>query len=306
MNTTKIEWTERSWNPITGCSPVSDGCRNCYARRMAKRLRGRAGYPSNDPFRVTFHPDRLEEPLRMRKPRKIFVCSMGDLFHPGVPDEWIDQVFAIMALCPNHTFQVLTKRAERMAKYFGEAESGKRKLADAACYGMSLGFFGAAAVASAVKNWPLPNVWAGVSAENQATADERIPHLLNTPAAVRFVSVEPMLGPVDITRWIWQNSLDGSPAPKADPVLHWVIVGGETGPGARPMHPDWVRSLRDQCKVAGVPFFFKQWGDWATRGRAYIHTFRDVPSGYGDHHRMFHVGKKAAGNVLDGQRWEEK
>ena len=285
MNKTEISWTDYSWNPVTGCTPVSAGCRNCYARKMSKRLRGRFGYPADDPFRVTFHPDKLEDPLRMRKPRMIFTCSMGDLFHEDVPDEWIDQVFAVMALCPQHSFQVLTKRPERMARYFGEAASGQRKLADAACYGMSLGFFAAAAVAGGVKNWPLPNVWAGVSVEDQATADERIPHLLNTPAAVRFVSCEPLLGPVDIDLAMY------GPGPRAgmncfghtdgfgyEALLHWIICGTESGPRRRPAKTEWIRNLRDQSITAGVPFFLKQ---------------REVD------------GRVVKMPMLDGEKWEQ-
>lgn len=260
MNETKIEWTEKSWNPLSGCSPVSEGCRNCYARRMAQRLRGRAGYPADDLFRVTFHPNRLEEPLRMRKPRRIFVCSMGDLFHPDVPDEWIDQVFAVMALCSQHTFQVLTKRPGRMAEYLRGGREGDIDLWGGRWPSAMHIIVGE----SSPTAFPLRNVWIGTSIEDQRTADVRISHLLRTPAAVRFVSVEPMLGPVDLIRAglrpAWKAERGTPPMRPLGTNIDWVICGGETGPGARPMHPDWPRSLRDQCQAAGVPFFFKKMG----------------------------------------------
>lgn len=304
MNDTNIPWTDYTWNPFSGCSPVSEGCRNCYARRMSKRLRGRAGYPADDPFRVTFHPNCLEEPLRMRKPRRIFVCSMGDLFHPDVPDERIDQVFAVMALCPQHVFQVLTKRPERMAQWVRNERSLHVVLQHWKNSRQGL------------NTWPLPNVWAGVSAENQATADERIPHLLNTPAAVRFVSCEPLLGPVDLDGiWGYPGSADSEMLENWP--IHWIICGGESGPGARPIHPDWVRDLRDQCKAARVPFFFKQWGEWVEfiangplpencsfvgiDGSVRLGDCEDIDRDV----CMGRVGKKAAGNLLDGERWEQ-
>lgn len=291
MSATKIEWTDATWNPVTGCSPVSAGCRNCYAARMAKRLRGRAGYPADDPFRVTLHPDKLDAPLHWRKPRRVFVCSMGDLFHDDVPFDFLDQIFAVMALTPQHTYQLLTKRPERMKAYLLHIQPENEATGMPALdryervwseMTRSLGGYNY----SKPEGWPLPNVWEGITAENQETADERIPVLLQTPAAVRFVSVEPMLGPVDVSPYLEGSCLprehdyDDSPVgyvpcavcdgfmplheSEHRPGLDWVIVGGETGPGARPMHPDWVRKVRDDCQAAGVPFFFKGWGAWAT------------------------------------------
>ena len=255
MADTQIDWCDKVWNPVTGCSKVSTGCKNCYAERMAKRLAGRAGYPAENPFAVTLHPDRLNEPLRWRKPRRVFVCSMGDLFHADVPDGFIFRVWQTMAATPWHTYQVLTKRPERMAEFTG--------------------------VCAVMPPFALPNVWLGVSVEDQATADERIPHLLRCPAAVRFVSYEPALGPVDFDGdgyagpgWLrgWHTEAehdprcDGScsaghcpvPVQTENEKLDWIIAGGESGPHARPAHPDWFRSVRDQCKAAGVAFFMKQ------------------------------------------------
>lgn len=279
---TAIEWTDKTWNPVTGCDPVSEGCRNCYARRMAARLARRCGYPeAPDHFRVTLHPDRLADPLRWKEPCMVFVNSMGDLFHPDVPDGFIEQVLGVVALRPQHTFQVLTKRAQRMCEFMSN-HTGRDAL-------------------TGNRNYRLDNLWLGVSAENQATADERIPWLLKTPAAVRFVSCEPLLGPVDI----FSHLLDGRH--KWNPKLHWVIAGGETGPGARPMHPDWVRSLRNQCQDADVPFFFKGWGAW-------FPNWVDMPRddlNYERAHVMVEdmafcrVGQKAAGRLLDGREWGE-
>jgi protein gp37 len=225
---TRIEWCDETWNPVTGCAPISEGCDNCYAQRMANRLRGRYGYPAEKPFRVTWHADRLAKPERWRRPRRIFVCSMGDLFHGDVRVEWIDKMLAVMAECPQHTFMVLTKRAMNIeSKLYGEAPC--RFLGAGGC---------------------LPNLWLGVTAENQFRADKNVAELLKIPAALRFVSAEPLLGPVDlVSAGLRPMNID------------WVICGGETGPGARLVHPDWVRSLRDQCVAAGVPFFFKGWGD---------------------------------------------
>ena len=258
MATTKIEWADAVWNPITGCTTISEACDHCYAKRMANRLRGRYGYPAHWPFRVTFHPYRLSDPLKLKKSRRIFVCSMGDLFHEDVKKDWIDAVWSTMAEARQHTFQVLTKRPERMREYILDR---KRRGWKPDCN----------------------NIWLGVTAENQTRADERVPILLQIPAAVRFVSVEPMLGHINLQSFLAANELheiDGGPR------IDWVICGGETGPGARPVHPDWVRSLRDQCTSAGVPFFFKGWGDLDP---------------------VFHqrIGKKAAGRLLDGREWSE-
>jgi len=269
--TTKIQWTEETWNPIAGCSVVSPGCTNCYAmRRMAPRL---SKNPATPQYHGTVQPSKAGyvwtgkigiagdtaflKPLRTRKPTMFFVNSMSDLFHEGVPDEVIDRIFAIMALCPQHTFQVLTKRSARMRDYFSENErtgnfepmvrmiAAARAIRPDQPYNMT--------------EWPLPNVWLGVSIEDQTRADERIPDLLATPAAIRFISAEPLLGPVDLSRAVMLRPV--TEIYPGQPVLDWIIVGGESGKGARPMHPDWARSIRDQCAAAGVPYFFKQWGE---------------------------------------------
>jgi protein gp37 len=246
---------------------------------MANRLKGRYGYPKDDPFRVTFHPDRLEEPGKWRKPQRIFVCSMGDLFHKNVKIEWIDQVISEITYDYEHTFLILTKRPLIALNYFNNSFP-------------------------VTQDEVLPNLWIGVSIEDQKTADERIPILLQIPAAKRFVSVEPMLGPVDIKWAISRNRLDigagflergmFSPGMETLRPLDWVIAGGETGPGARPMHPDWVRSLRNQCQAAGVPFFFKHWGEYK--------EFIYAPTG---EKILLRVGKEKAGHLLDGKEYRE-
>ena len=290
---TPIEWTDATWNPVTGCSVVSPGCSNCYAMRLAgSRL---AAHPSRAgltvPSRagpvwtgqVRLNTQWLAEPLRWRRPRRIFVCAHGDLFHQAVPDGWIDQVFAAMALAPRHAFQLLTKRPERMRDYLAGLPDALGRLAvtlvphpafpDAPRPLSSL-------LDLSVFTRPLPNVWAGVSVETAGWAAERLPHLRDTPAALRWVSAEPLLGPVDLRPWlIGPGRLD------------WVVAGGESGRGARPMHPDWVRALRDQCADAGVPFLFKQWGAhaWAVATEGDPATL--APS---------QVGKSVAGRTLDG------
>ena len=267
---TKIEWTDCTWNPVRGCSRVSEGCRNCYAERVAARFSGEgerfhgfaerrdsdlnAGGGSKPRWtgRVELIESKLTEPLRWRKPRRVFVNSMSDLFHEALPDEAIDRVFAVMALAPQHTFQVLTKRPERMREYVKRLPllhlppiaSGRGCDTDALYDQAYL----------ALRSGALPNVWLGVSVEDQKTADERIPKLLSTPAAVRFVSYEPALGPVDFN--LDQFVPFSAPTPKID----WIIVGGESGPGARPIDVAWVRSVVAQCKEAGVACFVKQLG----------------------------------------------
>lgn len=290
----RIEWTDATWSPVTGCAPISEGCQNCYARRMANRLRGRCGYPADDPFRVTLHPERLEEPLKWKKPRRVFVCSMGDLFHEDVPFEFVDDVFLIINACPEHTFIILTKRPDRMKQYFDHDYKVTEHIRS---FGLD------------IPNEPHSNVWLGVTAENQQRADERIPILLQIPAAVRFVSVEPMLGPVDLSYYLPRKPIKDC----SDEMLpyynahgfNWVVCGGETGPGARPIHPDWVRSLVLQCKNAGVPFFFKQHGEWLheTQGIDFHegHKYYVWP----DESMSFRVGKKQAGRFLDGRTWDE-
>ncbi len=313
MNKTKIEWTDATWNPVTGCTPVSEGCANCYAKRMATRLAGRCGYPKDEPFAVTLHPDRLDQPLHWKKPRMIFVCSMGDLFHEDVPSclldipfDFVNQVFAIAAMCPQHTFQILTKRPERMLEYLttwpNPREVEDRR--DAVEIRMNSEHELSHQRYWVIDTWPLPNIWLGVTCENQAAADERIPLLLQCPAAVRFVSIEPMLEAVDVSPYVGPysclncryiggdppiercdnceaeiNSDTGCPdcgdvgyfeecphcgssdydhARGEEALLDWVIVGSETGPGARPMDAQWARSVRDQCQAAGVAYFMKK------------------------------------------------
>lgn len=247
---TKISWTDASWNPVSGCAKVSAGCKHCYAEREWGRLQHLENYAGRAFTDVRCHPERLDQPLRWKRPRKIFVNSMSDLFHEAVPDEFIDRVFAVMALARQHTFQVLTKRPERMLAYMTRLGKSAKLLDDAArTMGYTFEFNGQYLV-----KWPLPNVWLGVSIEDQPTADERVPLLLQTPAAVRWISAEPLLGPVDLSRWLAAN--DGGPH------IDWVVDGGESGPKARPMHLAWARSHRDQCAEAGVPYFFKQTGLW--------------------------------------------
>jgi protein gp37 len=218
---TGIAWTDTTWNPVTGCTKVSEGCRNCYASAIAGRFWGAREFTD-----VRTHADRLDAPLRWRKPRRVFVNSMSDLFHDAVPDEFIGRVFAVMGRAPQHTFQILTKRPERMQRF---CDWNRR-----------------------TGNPPLRNVWLGVSCEDQETADERVPLLLQVPAAVRFLSCEPLLGPIDL-RLRMEPQVHHAPNQ-----VDWVIVGGESGRGFRPMDLDWARSLREQCAAASVPFFFKQ------------------------------------------------
>ena len=343
---TNIEWTDASWNPVVGCSVTSPGCTNCYAMRSAARLERIAQAALDkakddgvsDPVipcahylgttqpskagpvwtgKLALAPDHiLTEPLAWRRPRRVFVNSMSDLFHESVPDAWIDRVFAVMALAPQHTFQVLTKRAKRMRAYmaapdrvwsvFAGAKANDPEYRDGArFYDEETPF-----------PWPLPNVWLGVSAEDQSRANDRIPDLLATPAAVRFVSAEPLIGPIDFDdlrpahnplrgdpfpltgRQVWPSArgyLDSANATAAfGPALDWVIVGGESGPGARPMHPQWARDIRDQCATANVPFFFKQWGLWGPSPAA------DAIETTGGRIKKF-CHKQNAGRRLDGR-----
>lgn len=316
---TTIEWTDETWNPTVGCTRVSPGCDNCYAIRVAARHLDESHYGlTTVPKRVTATkntapdwtgevrclPDRLETPLRWRKPRRVFVDSMSDLFHPAVPEAFIARVFAVMALTPQHTYQVLTKRPQRMAELLssGWSNHGVRSFESLAEH--HVGDWNS----DYEVHWPLKNVWLGVSVENQRYADLRIPHLLATPAAVRFLSCEPLLGPVDLRGMAapaWTRGMVGR-------IADWCIVGGESGPGARPMHPQWARDLRDQCTAAGVPFFFKQWGEWVPEGhsaygfgRSEPEPVERIPEGWGTYVPMQRVGKKAAGRELDGRTWDE-
>lgn len=235
----RIEWTEQTWNPVTGCTKVSPGCKNCYAETMARRLKamGASGYSQG--FKLALQPGRLNQPLERRKPTTWFVNSMSDLFHAGIPDGYIDQVFEVIRQTPQHTYQILTKRSERLPVYF------------------------------AARSVP-PNVWLGVSVENRKHGKPRIDDLRVVQAAIRFLSIEPLLedlGALDLSN------------------IHWVIVGGESGPKARPMKPEWARRIRQQCEEAGVAYFFKQWGTWGADGNKRT--------------------KHANGRNLDGQTWDE-
>ncbi len=317
----KIEWTGHTWNPIVGCTILSPGCTNCYAMKDACRKGFNPKVPHYHGLTklVNGHPvwtgdlhqapeSVLLAPLKRKKPTTYFVNSMSDLFHESIPDEWIDKIFAVMALCPQHTFQVLTKRAGRMRSY---VENARRRVIK---NGNSVEIhtpkaYHASTVVGGEKLWPLPNVWLGVSAERQKEADERVPHLLRTPAAVRFISAEPLLNPIDLRGYMKWLTRPGN-------AIDWVIVGGESGLRARPMHPDWARSLRDQCSRAGVAFFFKQWGSWlpleedaSTWGREWFLISRDgvddIPDGrvpmYDEgEYAARRVGKKNAGRLLDG------
>lgn len=277
--TSAIEWTDATWNAIRGCVKVSPGCANCYAEAFAERFRGVPGHPYEQGFDLRLVPEKLTDPLRWTKPRRIFVNSMSDLFQDGVPDEYIDQVFAVMALSPRHTFQVLTKRADRMRAYIGVRREGGRNqivfdaMQDRAraegrsAWGIDF-------------TWPLPNVWLGVSVENQHFAEERIPDLLQTPAAVRFISAEPLLGPLDLDLEWLAPFKETDASLNRTPRLDWVIVGGESGRGARPLAVEWVRSIVKQCKSAGVPVFVKQLGASPSESRdtGQVHNPMSLPT----------------------------
>lgn len=331
-----IEWTDSTWNPITGCSVVSPGCTNCYAMKLAgtrlKHTPSRIGLTDMSKAgpvwngKVRFNENMLDQPLRWRKPRMIFVCAHGDLFHENVPDEWIDQVFAVMALTQQHTFQVLTKRPERMLKYMtGQYRSA---MVEGNAQRIYHGRTGDDPSMWLAVNLPLPNVWIGVSVENQETADERIPLLMKTPAAIRWLSCEPLLGLVDLQLGGCDHKYYSCTDIGCWSGLDWIVAGGESQTGARPSHPDWFRSLRDGCAEADIPFFFKQWGEWYP-GELEIDDGGEIPSGWAafpdcEHdpnapdwegswkfHRfddgggMLRVGKKRAGSMLDGVEIKE-
>jgi protein gp37 len=331
---TSIEWTERTWNPIVGCTIATRGCTNCYAMRAAWRM-------ANNPQTPQYHstaklvngnpvwtgkmnraPKALLEPLKRRKPTTYFVNSMGDLFHEDIPDEWIDEVFAVMALCPQHTFQVLTKRAERMRDWCNRTKAGDFVGAPTheIAFNAEMERPGTINAESALRvqdqrfifhTWPLANVWLGVSTEDQKSADERIPLLLDTPAAIRFVSAEPLLGPVNLLVTDRHGhdicALRGIGVDPTDPdgpdefyrtnKLDWVIVGGESGPGARPMHPDWAVDLISQCKWAGVPVLFKQWGEHLPAQLWNTHA-APAPTIEHEGERYMKCGKKRAGRFI--------
>lgn len=305
---TKIEWADWVWNPVVGCTPVSEGCRNCYARLLherrhkafteGKKMPWLYARPFED---IQIIQERLLDPYGWRREnQKIFVNSVSDLFHPLVDWKVIDEIMRAIACTAwkNNQFLVLTKRPEVMFNYFKHAYRAENPK-------------------------PLRNLWLGVSVEDQKSADERIPWLLKTPAAVRFVSVEPMLGPVDLSQWMQKIQM-GVASPEAHPArnpentpglrdgyLNWVICGGETGKEARPMNPEWARSLRDQCVAAGVPFFFKGWGEWlrsdADPKAQFICTVEShkVPKAFGDDFLYFRVGRGKSGRSIDGREWSE-
>lgn len=316
----RIEWTDATWNPLVAyrgdkrgwhCEKISPACDHCYAASMNKRSDGLVGigtglnYAPDSRAKLRFEIDEktLRAPEKWRRPRRVFPCSMTDIFGGWHSDEQLDRVFAEMALCRNHTFQVLTKRIDRAHQYLSTPDRAKR-------IGRVFGV------------WPLPNVWLGVTAENQQLADERIPLLLRTPAAVRFLSAEPLLGPIDLDRCYREHGPDGL-CDHEDSGLDWVITGGESGPGARPSHPDWFRSLRDQCVAAGVPFFFKQWGEFGPdkpmpnkRWSVIDYEGNHAPQTTAWNGKtgewsetnevyMYPVGKAAAGRKLDGVEWSQ-
>ena len=234
-----IEWTEQTWNPTTGCTKISPGCKHCYAEVMARRLCAMSASGYENGFDLTLHPARLEQPLRRKKPTVYFVNSMSDLFHEDIPNEFLDRVFAVIRQTPHHTYQILTKRADRLPQYFAHRSCPQ-------------------------------NVWLGVSVEDRNYGIPRIADLRRIDARVRFLSVEPLLedlGNIDLTG------------------IHWVIVGGESGPKARPMHEDWVTRVKEQTDAAGAAFFFKQWGGWGVDG--------------------VRRHKKANGRLFRGRTWDD-
>lgn len=319
---TKIEWTDATWNVVNGCSVVSPGCKHCYAMKQAHRFPVRQGLTQKTAGgmvwtgEIRFNEALLDQPLRWKRPRKIFVCAHGDLFHEKVPIEWIAKVFNVMAEAPQHIFQVLTKRPDRLRQIMNGPKH----------HGLW-----------SHKLWHrsvLPNVWLGTSVEDQQRANERIPLLLDTPAAVRWLSMEPLLGPIDLIHVEDSTVFPGTsvsaltgwggwdyprPGPQSGlPSIDWVVLGGESGPGARPMHPDWARSIRNQCREAQVPFLFKQWGEWVPSGEASVdvgrHSMEELRF-YPDRNvwdgtmsaaqvalpdTMNRVGKRNAGRLLDG------
>lgn len=337
---TKIEWADATLNYVNGCSLESPGCTNCYAMKQAHRFPVRQGLTVQSKGGMVWtgevrdNPKALEQAIAWKRPRAIFWNAHGDLFHPDVPDEWIDRQFATFALTPQHRHMLLTKRSQRMLEYVtsrralnGNIGGAAVEMALAATRERSGGVTTTYPAAAAKFRDEvieriyagLPNVWLGVSVEDQERADQRIPDLLATPAAVRFISAEPLLGPVDLYRagglvhhsggqiYGSDETLDGWEEAKID----WVIAGGESGPKARPVHPDWARSLRDQCAAAGVAFHFKQWGEFEPyKPDRHDHTrfdptlvgrhVLDAGEDPGPENIMIPVGKKRAGRLLDG------
>jgi protein gp37 len=298
-------WWDRSWNPVSGCTPVGPECDNCYARAMIERFKGCKGWPES-PDTVTLWPERLDQPRHWRKSHRVFVCSMGDLFHQDVPDEFIERAFSVMEDCPQHTFMVLTKRAERMYDFWWHR------------------VFGA-------------HIWAGITGGTQETLTQRIHYLSGTLAPNVFISVGPMLGPISLSKactdsdeyFTLEKFVLGSTAMGnldiwgGTPGSVTVLCEGESGPNARPMHVDWVRALRDECVEHGVRFYFKQWGEWLPESHlVYVpwHVFEGTGAGitedgqhvvfpkyrihkWGDGTVSWRVGRKNAGRSLDGRGW---
>ncbi|NPU69980.1 phage Gp37/Gp68 family protein [Bradyrhizobium sp. 83012] len=347
----KIEWTDASWNPIRArllrkvgekpvgsigwhCERVTTGCGTpkeggCYAEainwRLGTGLPFKPSYLEDGIVELFLDDNILKQPLRWKRPRKVFPCSMTDMFGRFVKDEWLDKIFAVMALTQEHDYQVLTKRSERMRAYLTAPDLFARLHAAIHCAAdyerpeqatRAFMLIGHLKSGSGPALWPLPNVWLGVSVERQQEADARIPDLLQTPAAVRFISAEPLLGPIDLTSirvqlagesWMTRSALharDRLDRGRPEHRLDWVIVGGESGRNARPMHPDWARSLRDQCQAAGVAFFFKQWGEWAAETQ-FPKPTRDSTKGTAvtqleGGQLAWKIGKAAAGRLLDG------
>lgn len=354
---TKIEWADSTWNVLNGCTLVSDGCTNCYAAKMAAtRLKNHPSRKGLARFNrdgvakftgeVRFNEKVLNDPLKWRKPRKIFVCAHGDLFHESVPFELIDRVFVVMALAPQHTFQILTKRPERMRQYLSDEKLHQRIMNEVADIAFSeninvtlLADTDHEAIAPSgskvrLYQWPLSNVCLGTSIEDQFTADVRIPYLLKTPAAIRWVSYEPALGAVNFNKvpfqdgdcrhyldiltghaYLFSEGINKNPdaiiklVEPICPSIDWVVMGGESGPNARPMSADWARNTRDQCEKAGVPFLFKQWGEWFPFGEIDANGSHNTVS-KGKKPYLWHehdeggisvrLGKKWAGRYLDG------
>jgi protein gp37 len=359
---TLISWAESTWNVINGCTVVSPGCANCYAMRWAAtRMKN---HPSREGLarmhnghpqwtgEVSLNKKVSLEPVKWSRPRRIFVCAHGDLFHESVPDHWIDFVFNVMFLAPQHTYQVLTKRPARMREYMQIVldETEEQTAYRFAVSMLHAGLENTPKDKLPLIQWPPPNAWLGTSVEDQERAEERIPLLLETPAAIRWLSCEPLLGPVDLSEWLvcpnWSDDIPmdmttglreccakcdftGIAGFEGLPIVDWVVVGGESGPGARPMHPTWARSLRDQCDRAGVAFHFKQWGDWLPfnqcRGKEQREavsrtTIESNKTGNGKQtvfgawsngHKIYatpgiipvqinNVGKRIAGRLLDG------
>lgn len=357
-----IEWTQKTPNPIVGCSKISPGCENCYAIRMAWRLM-HSPHPAvakkyaglvkktnagnlNWTGKINFDPRAMRKVISNKTPTLYFVNSMGDLFHPNVPFDKIDLVFAAMGIASWHTFQILTKHTDRMLQWFNHKDTAWKNEGMQGNERIRFQTYHEYGESISIENWkwPLPNVMLGTSIENQEQADYRIPFLLQAPAKIRFLSCEPLLGKLNLTPYLF-NMLEKCPdhgivkgiargygdeyeyseCPECEEIVEaiiedidWVIVGGESGPGARPMHPDWARSIRDQCKTADIPFFFKQWGQFtpytsdfnqpdiwiSIEGKQSDTDLNAITEG-GAWQAMYQVGKKWAGRELDGEFYNE-